>query len=88
MSAPQPEPGCFSCFVTAAARRCAAVRVKLAFRAFRQALKDITADIKNVPADYKAQRLLVDGLKRYHPQHDERNRIVRRQEPTDPGGDG
>ena len=62
------------------------VRIKSVFCAFRHALKDIAADIRNVPADYKAQRLLVDGLKRYARQHYERKWIAGRQEPTDPGG--
>ena len=65
----------------------AAIRMKSVFYAFRQALKDIAADIGNVPADYKARRRLVDGLRRNARQYNERKRIARGQEPTDPGSE-
>lgn len=52
------------------------IRIKTVFFAFRQALKDIAADIRNVPANYKTQRLMVDGLKRHTRQHYERKRVA------------
>ncbi len=73
--------------VTVSARR-TVIRVKSVFRAFRQAFKDIAADIRNVPADYKAQQLLVDGLRRQYRKHYERKQAARNPEPGNPGGDG
>ena len=73
--------------VTVSARR-AVIRIKSVFRAFRQAFKDIAADISNVPADYKAQRILVDGLRRQYQRHYERKQAAQKLEPTGPGGDG
>ena len=58
------------------------------FHAFRKALKDIAADIWNLPADCKAQRLLVDGLQWKVSQHYDRKRPAWWQWPTDPGSDG
>lgn len=90
MSAPQPKSG--SPFTLRNRRRPtagggAAFRLELAFCAFRQALKDIAADIRNVPANYKRRRLMVDGLRRYARQHYERKRVAGKQEPTRPAGD-
>lgn len=86
-SAPQPNRDRLSRYVTVVRRAVgAAIRVELAFYAFRQALKDIAADISNVPADYKVQRLLVDGLRRQDQRHYERKQAARNLEPTDPGG--
>lgn len=68
--------------------RCTAVRVKSVFCAFRQALNDIAADIRNLPANYKARRLFVNGLTQIVRQHYEGKRVAGRQEPADPGGDG
>ena len=86
-SAPQPNRDRLSRYAAGARRAVGAgIRVESAFYAFRQALKDIAADIRNVPANYKARRLLVDSLRRYARQHYERKRVAGRQEPTDPDG--
>lgn len=73
--------------VTVSVRR-TIIRIKLVFYAFRQSLKEIAAEIRNVPADYKAQRLLLDGLRRQYQKHLERKQTAQDLEPTVPGGDG
>lgn len=51
-------------------------------------LKDIVQSVWNLPADFRAQRLLMDGLRRQYRQFLERKRTAQYREPTASDRDG